>query len=414
MSTLFTSSVAVPFTALLSALLTCTAYAGDIRVLSVTGDVVFAPAAAATSDIASVSISLAQPRPLVPGDLPAEACGIRVGKQGQAQIRFDDGAILTIPRNSQMDLCPVDTTRKSPRAIKLLAGGLNILPAKGYITVESLGYSLKTNGYLRLRQCTEGCKEKPGLYGKALSGEVIVEYSGGRSVLRNKPFHALPGGKRPIILARESELLAEDHQLEAAAQAKRNLAEEIKAGMEAFKNGEYEKAQAVLTAAHERAPTEHILSYYLGLLALEAKDNATALKHLQKYAKDDPEAARERNVNQLVTLLLTNALQEEAKLALQQEGALSNQPPEPNSIAVQPFTNRSDPIYTALAKGIAAMIIADLSKVPGLKVLEREKVQKLIDEIRLSESGLIDQNTLVKAGKLMRAEKVVIGSFGVQ
>jgi curli biogenesis system outer membrane secretion channel CsgG len=81
---------------------------------------------------------------------------------------------------------------------------------------------------------------------------------------------------------------------------------------------------------------------------------------------------------------------------------------------VQAFSNRGDASYAALAKGIAAMVISDLSKVPGLKLLERQKVQKLVDEIQLSESGLVSQDNQVKAGRLMRAEKIVVGSFGVQ
>jgi hypothetical protein len=167
-------------------------------------------------------------------------------------------------------------------------------------------------------------------------------------------------------------------------------------------------------SVREKSPTEKIVAYYLGLTALELKDNDAALNYLQQYARDDPDTARERGVNQLVTLLLTKQLQDEVKQALQQENKLTQDKPEPNTIAVQAFTNRGDPAYAALAKGIAAMVITDLSKIPGLKVLERQKVQKLMDEISLSESGLVSQDNLVKAGRLMRAEKVVVGSFGVQ
>lgn len=60
------------------------------------------------------------------------------------------------------------------------------------------------------------------------------------------------------------------------------------------------------------------------------------------------------------------------------------------------------------------MIIADLSKVPGLKVLEREKVQLLIDEMKIGDAGLADPKEAVRSGRLMRAEKVVVGTFEVQ
>lgn len=89
-------------------------------------------------------------------------------------------------------------------------------------------------------------------------------------------------------------------------------------------------------------------------------------------------------------------------------------PPGPGSIAVQAFVNQGDEAYRAMAKGLAAMIIADLSKVPGLKVLEREKVQLLVNEAKLGDSGLADKDSAVRSGRLMRAEKVVVGNFEVQ
>jgi len=381
-------------TSLLGISLAFSALAGT-QVLSVTGQV--------------VRLQGPQALLLKQGETFDGTFSVRTGAGSQVQLLLDDGSILTVPHGSE-----VSVSMTSQPLVKLLSGGVNVLPAKGYLTLDAMGFNLKTSGYLRLRQCVDTCKEPLGLYGKTLSGEVIVEYAGGRSVLRNKPFRAALGGVRPVILARETELLAEDSQLDVAAKAKVALAEEIKVGMDAYKNSQFDKAREVLMAVREKSPTEKIVSYYLGLTALELKDNPAALQHLQQYTRDDPDVARERGVNQLVTLLLTNQLQNEVKEALQQENQLTNDKPEPNTIAVQAFTNRGDPAYAALAKGIAAMVITDLSKIPGLKVLERQKVQKLMDEISLNQGGLVSQDSLVKAGRLMRAEKVVVGSFGVQ
>lgn len=343
------------------------------------------------------------------GETLSSPFSLRSAAGSQAQLLLDDDSILNLPQSSE-----VSVSMASQPQVKLLSGGVNVLPAKGYLTLDAAGYSLKTSGYLRLRQCAGSCPEPAGLYGKTLSGEVIVEYTGGRSVLRNKAFRATAGGGRPLLLAREPALLATDSQLDVAANAKVALAEEIKLGLEAYKNGQYDKAREVLMAVQEKSPTETIVTYYLGLNALELKDNTAALKYLQQYQRDDPDTATQRGVNQLLTLLLTSQLQAEVKQALQQESQLTSEKPEPNTVAVQAFTNRGDPTYAALAKGIAAMVITDLSKVPGLKVLERQKVQKLMDEINLNESGLVSQDSLVKAGRLMRAEKLVVGSFGVQ
>jgi Curli production assembly/transport component CsgG/FecR protein len=339
----------------------------------------------------------------------AGAFRLRTGADGVAQIALEDGAVLTVLPGSE-----VSASAAPRRQLQLHSGGLSLLTAKDTVNVLALGYVLKANGFMRLRQCGPGCPDVAGLYGRALDGEVVVEYAGGRSVLRNKPFRASAGGVRPLILAREPEWFAEDTQLQAATRAKQALAEDVRAAMQAYQAGEFEPARLRLLGVLEQSPTEKIVPYYLGLIALEQKDNAAALAYLQQYSREDPDKARERGVGQLVTLLLTNQLQGEVALALQQESRLGADKPEPNSIAVQAFSNRGDPAYAALAKGIAAMVISDLSKVPGLKVLERQKVQKLVDEIQLGESGLVSQDSAVKAGRLMRAEKVLVGSFGVQ
>jgi len=387
---------------------------GMLAMLGIVGTALASTAWAAGSQVLSVTgqvqkVQAGQTTALQRGDALDGAYSLRTAELERAQITLEDGSILTLPANSEISVgAPPD------RPLQLLRGGVDVLPGKGMLALQAMGMVLKTDGYLRLRQCAAACTELPGLYGRALSGEVIVEYTGGRAVLRNKPFRAVSNSSRPLILARETALLAEDAQADLGTPAKQALAEELKSGMDAFKNGQFESARQTLQAVLEKSPTEKIVPYYLGLIALEQKDNDAALKHLQQYNRDDPETAKARGVGQLLTLLLTSQLQDEVKLAIQQESTLTNEKPEPNTIAVQAFSNRGDANYAALAKGIAALVITDLSKVPGLKVLERQKVQKLMDEIRLGESGLVSQESMLKAGRLMKAEKVLVGSFGVQ
>ena len=161
-------------------------------------------------------------------------------------------------------------------------------------------------------------------------------------------------------------------------------------------------------------PGETLVPYYLGLVALRREDNAQALQLLQQYAREDPEGAAAREVPKTLTLLSSAQLQQEVASAVAREAEVVSSPPEPGSIAVQAFVNQGNEAYRAMAKGLAAMIIADLTKVPGLKVLEREKVQLLVNEAKLGDSGLADTKSAVRSGRLMRAEKVVVGNFEVQ
>ena len=67
--------------------------------------------------------------------------------------------------------------------------------------------------------------------------------------------------------------------------------------------------------------------------------------------------------------------------------------------------------YDALGKGIADVLITELSANTALRVVERDKIQALIDEQNLGASGRVDKATAVKVGKLLGAHHVITGGF---
>ena len=89
----------------------------------------------------------------------------------------------------------------------------------------------------------------------------------------------------------------------------------------------------------------------------------------------------------------------------------------PKTMAILPFENNSvtDPDkFAPLSKGLSAMLITDLKNSgTSLKLIEREKIQALLKEVALSQSGSVDQATAVKAGKILGAQSIVFGSFMV-
>ena len=64
-----------------------------------------------------------------------------------------------------------------------------------------------------------------------------------------------------------------------------------------------------------------------------------------------------------------------------------------------------------LGKGIASMMISDLSVVQEIQLVEREKMQDLLKEIDMQHTKYFDSTTAVKTGKMMGAEYVVVGAF---
>jgi TolB-like protein len=81
-------------------------------------------------------------------------------------------------------------------------------------------------------------------------------------------------------------------------------------------------------------------------------------------------------------------------------------------IAISYFDNTSDiKEFNPLKKGIADMLITDLSKIKSLKIIEREKLENVLREINISKNPYFDQTTAQKIGKGLHAEYILTGSY---
>jgi len=85
-------------------------------------------------------------------------------------------------------------------------------------------------------------------------------------------------------------------------------------------------------------------------------------------------------------------------------------------IAVLPFSNggsygQGKEDFDALERGIAGMMISELSQNPAARVVERQEIQRLVDEQNLGAQGRVDPQTAAKVGKLVGARYTVLGTF---
>lgn len=67
--------------------------------------------------------------------------------------------------------------------------------------------------------------------------------------------------------------------------------------------------------------------------------------------------------------------------------------------------------YDGLSKGVPDFLITEMSANPAIRVVERDQVQKLIDEQKLVGAGQVDRETAVKVGKLLGAQHMIFGGF---
>jgi TolB-like protein len=85
---------------------------------------------------------------------------------------------------------------------------------------------------------------------------------------------------------------------------------------------------------------------------------------------------------------------------------------EPATVAVMYFDyDGKDAELAMLRKGLAQMLISDLVATPAIRVVERDRLQEVMAELKLQASTKIDQTTAVRAGKLLGARYLVVGGY---
>ncbi len=82
------------------------------------------------------------------------------------------------------------------------------------------------------------------------------------------------------------------------------------------------------------------------------------------------------------------------------------------AVAVSYFDNTSGEVkYDPLRKGLAQMLITDLSVSKDMKIVERERLNDVLTEIELQKSPYMDQSSAVTLGKGLGAAYIVTGSY---
>ncbi len=64
-----------------------------------------------------------------------------------------------------------------------------------------------------------------------------------------------------------------------------------------------------------------------------------------------------------------------------------------------------------LKKGLADMLITEMSKIKSFRVAERRRIQSLVEEMNLGNMDLVDRDTVQKMGKLLDAKVLLLGGF---
>lgn len=88
--------------------------------------------------------------------------------------------------------------------------------------------------------------------------------------------------------------------------------------------------------------------------------------------------------------------------------------PGETTLAVLDFENNSffkPEEYQSLSRGLAEIMITELGEVQSIRVVERQKLRSILDELKLSQSGLISEGSSIQVGKMVGAKHLVFGGY---
>lgn len=197
-----------------------------------------------------------------------------------------------------------------------------------------------------------------------------------------------------------------------AAQRRGDGAAALRLARAYYAAGRFTDARRAVLQAIAAEPRNAEAQAYLGLTYEELAEFDSARAVYRRLLNARPSRQVQRLLSGRLTLLTRRELQYAARQAIARESLLTSTPADPNTVAVMPFRYVGrDSSLRPLERGLAALVVTDLSRVRRLRLVERERLQVLLDELKIGASGQADTATSARSGRLVGAGQMVQGQF---
>jgi tetratricopeptide (TPR) repeat protein len=175
----------------------------------------------------------------------------------------------------------------------------------------------------------------------------------------------------------------------------------------------YPGANQALQRAFERIPEDPRTMYYLGLVNEVLGREPTALRLYEQYPSVPGSSEYREMMRGRYQWLLRRQVRRELREAIAREEEIAPAAGD-DALGVLPLEFRSGASrFEPLGRGLAELISGDLASVQGLTVVERVRLHVLLGELELARSGAVDPATAPRYGRLLRANRLVGGQYGV-
>jgi len=186
---------------------------------------------------------------------------------------------------------------------------------------------------------------------------------------------------------------------------------------EASEFGEYERVATLLSGVtqdasvaetHRRDAFEYLVRAYVA--QGQRSEARTAMKTWLQMEPPPVELDPNRQPPDLMKLYYEVRKEMNGDYAVQRDPGLQ-------TLAIMDFTNASvtdSQRWGSLTAGFPSMMINYLSGTTDLQVIERQRIDWLLKELKLQRKGdVVDQSTAVRTGKVLGASSVLFGTYTV-
>ena len=202
-------------------------------------------------------------------------------------------------------------------------------------------------------------------------------------------------------------------KLEQARQATpSSVAANRSLGIWYYKHNRFAEARTALDVARRLDPKDGVSALYAGMSAEAVEDFTGAKDAYNTYLQVGKTRSVRSDISKRLVALSRKELHAAAKSAIANESRIAQQPGDVNQVAVMPMTfSGTDQTLAPLGRGLTDLLIGDLARSSQVQLLERDRIQAIVDELALAKAGATDATSSVRTGKLVRAGRVVQGAI---
>ena len=169
-------------------------------------------------------------------------------------------------------------------------------------------------------------------------------------------------------------------------------------------------ARRLLERGLELRPGDPAARYLLGLAHEQEEAWGDALAQYASLLDAEDSTPLARRAQRRLDFVRRQALTAEIRASLDRESELATTDPSPGTVAVFPLQFGSGgEEYRPLGRAFAELLTSGLGRIDRVTVLERQRVQLLLDELALADDGFVDPATAARSGRLLGAGRVVQG-----